>query len=118
MSKRDFKTFGPKADKQTWKPKGESKQAFVDRVHGKVTAGETIQDLWLVYYRERFEARVSRPLEPEHVEMLKGVFYAGVSTMFYLMDKMAGAVEEDDDLGASRLQRIYEELETYSKGLK
>ena len=116
MSKRDFRI--PRADKHTWKPPDESRQAFVDRVHGKVTSGVTIQDLWLVYYRERFEARVSKPLEPEHIEMLKGVFYAGVSSMFYLMDKMAGESTEDDDIGAGRLQRIYEELETYTKGLK
>jgi len=100
--------------------KRESKRAFIDRVHGEVVAGETVLDLWLVYYRNRFERVATPALEPEHVALLKEVFYAGVSSMFQLMTVASdvGDSEDEIDRGAQRMQRLYEELDAYVKGLK
>ena len=93
--------------------KREGRAAFVARVHGQVEGGDTVRDLWQVYYRNRFELLAARPLEPEHVALLEEVFYAGVAAMFQLMDK--ASTPEDIDEGAARLQRLYEELEVYTK---
>ena len=81
------------------------------RIHADVEAGDTVRDLWTVYRTERFERQAVRPLEPEHYALLQEVFYAGVSAMFQLMNKAAGT--DDDDAGVARMQRLYEELETY-----
>jgi hypothetical protein len=122
MSKRGpFKSFkAPRADARTFKPAGESRQAFTDRVHAEVLAGESIQDLWLTYYTHRFANRSSKPLEPEHVELLREVFYAGVATMFHLalMSAEGGDTEAEVEAGAARMQRLHEELATYERGLR
>ncbi len=95
-----------------------AKQEFIDRIHPRVAAAVTIQQLWNLYFTERFEKVADRPFEPEHVELLRGVFYAGCASMFQLVTSLAGPDDEPDDLGAERLERLHEELNIYAKGLR
>ena len=90
------------------------------RVHTQVEASDSIQQLWRVYYRTRFELQTTRPFEPEMIALLQEVFYAGVASMFQLMNKASegGETEADIDAGADKLQRLYEELDTFVKGLR
>lgn len=117
MSKRDFKRFSPRAGANTFKPVGETKQGFVDRVHGQITRAESIGHIWQVYFTNRYAMRSEAPLEPEAVEILKDCFYAGVATMFHLMSKSSegGDSEAEIEAGAQKLARLQEELETYEK---
>ncbi len=103
---------------KTFRPfkKKESRRQFTNRVHSQVEQGDTINDLWRVYFDNRFAIRVDRPLDADMIGILREVFYAGIASMFQLMTKMAG--DDADELGAERLQRLYEELETYTKNLR
>jgi len=100
--------------------KREGRKAFMARLHNEVAGSETVRDLWLVYYRNRFETPATRPLEPEHIALLQEVFYSGVAAMFDLVYKAGdvGDSAEEIDRGAAKLQRLLEELETYTKSLK
>ena len=93
-----------------------AKRAHIDTIHQKVVTSDTILDLWNVYFETRFPPSIHD--EPDMVALLKEVYYAGVASMLQLMNKAAGDAQEDDDIGAARLQRLYEELDTHAKSLR
>lgn len=95
----------------------ETKEQFTGRVFEEVTRGVSIQQLWRVYYRNRFELRADPALTPEMEGMIREVFYAGVATMMQLNNKIASEIEDVDE-GAMAIQRLVEELETYTDSLK
>lgn len=92
----------------------ESRRAQFDRVHGTVLKGRTIRDLWLVYAKEKFEKHGIDLNDPAFRAVSEEPFYAGVATMFELMNRVApDGVSED--VGVEMLNRLYEELDTYSR---
>jgi hypothetical protein len=101
-----------------FKAKRETKKQFVERVHPQVEGAESLGHLWRLYYVERFEKRTDTPFTPEMVEILRGAFYSGAASMFQLMLKLSGPQDEPDEVGAARITRLHEELDTYARGLK
>jgi hypothetical protein len=96
------------------------REALKRTLKPRVEAATTIGELWRVY-RTRFDA-AQVPLEPEHLDVLREVFYAGVASAFDLLLKASGDPHDDSDAalerGAELLNRLHEELDTYAKGLR
>lgn len=95
--------------------RSESSRQQFDRIHGQVLAGRTIRDLWLAYARERFKGMDVE--SPEVQATVKHSFYAGAAAMLELMHRV-GPDDISEDVGVEMLNRIHEELETYSRGLR
>ena len=97
--------------------KRETKATFTARVHGEVMEAKTVQGMWNVYAGNRFGPEcTSRPLEPEHLALLREVFYAGATSMMHLITSLPSLDDPDDEAGAWAIQRLAEELETYADG--
>lgn len=89
----------------------------LNAVEQRLRASDTVLDLWLVYGRTRFgEAFMNDPRQEGAV--FKEIFYAGVASMMALMHKAEQSSGGDLDLGADQLRRVFEEVETFSKGLQ
>lgn len=85
-----------------------------DQVHGAVLKGRTVRDLWLVYGQSRFRETGLTLDDPIVTETLKHAFYAGAASMIELMTRVSPD-DISEDQGVEMLQRLHEELETYSK---
>lgn len=82
----------------------------------EVEHGDTVLDMWRVYYRARFERFTSRPLEPEHIAMLREVFYSGAAAMLQLTLK--ASEPENEDVCVGNMERLEDELKTFARGLQ
>jgi hypothetical protein len=73
--------------------------------------------MWLTYGQERL-GRVGLNLDdPEVVHTIKHAFYAGVASMFELVTRVAPD-DVSEEVGVEMLNRLQEELETYSRGAR
>lgn len=88
--------------------------ATFDRIHTRVVEADTIGHMWRVYSEERFKGH---GLEPEHLALLREVFYSGVAAMLELMNRVSGE-DVSEDRGVEMLARLHEELDVYTKGLQ
>jgi hypothetical protein len=95
--------------------RSESKRAQFDRIHGQVLAGRTIRDLWLAYAQRFTKAGIE--LDDPAVAVMKETFYAGAAAMLELMTRVAPD-DVSEDVGVEMLNRLHEELDTYTKGLR
>lgn len=95
----------------------ESRRERFDRIHGSVLKGRTVRDLWLVYARERFEKAGMDINDPALGQTVEHSFYAGASSMLELMMRVSPD-DVNEEVGVEMLNRIHEELETYSKRKK
>ena len=92
-----------------------------DRVHGKVLEAKSVRHMWDVWRQNRAEVAAVDNLPPELKgfadKMLRDTFYAGVASMFELMQRV-GPDDITEDQGVEMLTRLQEELDTYTKGLR
>lgn len=95
--------------------KQETRRQQFDRVHGQVLAGLTIRDMWLTYARERFEREGIDLNDPAVRETVEHSFYAGVASMFELMNRVSPD-DVTEDRGVEMLSRLHEELDGYTRG--
>lgn len=82
-----------------------------DRVHGQVLASRTIAQMYRTYREGRF-GRMSIPAE-YLATVVEPAFYAGAAAMLELMQRV-GPDGITEDQGVEMLQRLTEELETYT----
>jgi hypothetical protein len=95
--------------------KRETRRQQFDRIHGSVLAGRTVLDMWRVYGTERLAPHGIDINEPAVDATLRPAFYAGAASMLELMMRTSPD-DVSEDQGVEMLQRLQEELETYSRG--
>lgn len=95
----------------------ESRKAQFERVHGTVLAGRTVRDMWLAYAKERFERVGIDITDPNVRDTVEHAFYTGVAAMFELMMRVSPD-DVSEEVGAEMLNRLHEELDTYTRGLR
>lgn len=49
---------------------------------------------------------------------MRRAFYAGAATMFDTITNLAGPTDEDDDVGAARVEQVHQELRRYAESLR
>lgn len=99
------------------KPSQRGRREQFDRIHGRVLAGRTVRDMWLTYGQERLETAGVSLDDPDVTYTVKHAFYAGVAAMFELMTRVAPD-DVSEDVGVEMLNRLQEELESYTRGLR
>lgn len=95
--------------------KRETRRQQFDRIHGEVLAAKSVQHMWLTYASNRLTPHGIDITDPNVRATLEPAFYAGAASMLELMQRV-GPDEISEDQGIEMLQRIHEELETYSRG--
>lgn len=96
-----------------------TKGRIQERVTARVVSAVSVQHMWRTYYDEVLVPRkitTDDPLTAAGVKYFRESFYAGASSMLELMMRASPDDISEDD-GAAMLQRLYEELQTYAKGL-
>ena len=83
-----------------------------EQVHAKVIGSVSIQQMWRLYWTNRW-APANFP--PDVEKCFRHAFYSGCAAMIELMSRV-GPDDVSEDRGVEMLQRLHEELETYSKG--
>ena len=75
----------------------------------------TLRDEW-----QRFSARMLDPIRAGHVQRTetRHAWYAGAAAMFTLLHDAIASDDEPDDAGAASVQRLYLELEQWSRELQ
>lgn len=48
---------------------------------------------------------------------MRRAWYAGAATLFDVMTNLAGPGEEDDEVGAARVEQVHQELRRYARAL-
>ena len=94
--------------------------AIRDRVTARVAAAPSVHAMWKAYYEEVLVPRGVTFEDPDTApgaEWFRRSFYAGVSAMLELMMRVS-TDDVTEDRGVEMLQRLYEELETYARGLR
>ncbi len=95
--------------------KRETRRQQFDRIHGQVLAGRTVYDLWRTYAAAKLTPHGIDIDDPAVEGTLRLAFYAGAASMMELMQRV-GPDEITEDQGVEMLQRLHEELETYTRG--
>jgi hypothetical protein len=95
--------------------KRESRRQQFDRIHGEVLAAKSIRQMWLTYASNRLTPHGIDVTDPSVRATLEPAFYAGVAAMFELFYRVTPD-EVHEDVGVEMLQRLHEELETYTRG--
>jgi hypothetical protein len=90
------------------------------RVEGRVTGSRTILDLWRTFYDEVLKPRGIIEGDPDidpGLALMRQSFYGGAASMMELMMRVSPDDVSEDE-GAAMLQRLYEELVIFAKGLR
>jgi hypothetical protein len=95
--------------------KRESRRQQFDRIHGEVLAAKSIRHMWLMYASNRLTPHGIDITDQSVRETLEPAFYAGVASMFELFYRVSPD-DVSEDVGVEMLQRLHEELETYTRG--
>lgn len=97
-----------------------AKTAIEQRVSQRVTHARSAHDMWTMFYQEVLVPHGLTFDDPDTspgVEWFRRAFYAGVSSMYELMMRVSPD-DVSEDRGVEMLNRLYEELQTFAKGLK
>jgi len=81
-------------------------------VHGRIVGARRIQDIWQVYYTEKWKPILGDDI-PQAEGIMRHVFYTGCAAMLEMMQRV-GAENVTLDQGVEILQRLQDELDAYS----
>lgn len=67
----------------------------------------------------RFARNVLDPIDAGNTQRVETqrAWYSGAAMMFDLMSNLAGPSDEPDEVGAARVEQVYQELQRYAKAL-
>jgi len=67
-----------------------------------------------------FAHKILDPMNAGEIQRteMRRAFYAGAFSMFDIMTRMAGPDEEDDSVGAARIEEVHQELLRFAKALQ
>ena len=73
--------------------------------------------MWRLYATERLTPHGIDVGDPAVDGTLRPAFYAGAAAMFELLNRVSPD-DVSEDVGVEMLNRLHEELDTYSRGLR
>jgi hypothetical protein len=88
-----------------------AQDARFQRVHAQIKGAIRIQDIWRLYFDERWRSIVSDV--PEAESLMRHMFYTGCAAMLEMMQRV-GEESVTEDQGAEILQRLQDELDAYA----